>query len=372
VHACCLRIRFFHGRKCCRLPADGAGYSPGLCQAAAALMTARMPDVDQPKQEDIWLGWHARKRLVQLMLAIAALCSSAALCVPFMHLSLVGSGTEAYGLIRSIQLLWESGLYALAVLVVGFSVCFPFAKLAVLLWCTRRGPAGARARWLRVVGTLGKWSMLDAMLVAILLGLTRGQWLVTAVPDIGIPIFVIGILLNMLAGNLVEGAWRPVREKAAPIASPAIGGIWTWSLLILAGLALAGAQFLPTVQIDSFWLRSHSFSLLDLTQSLRQAGSWSLWLLMIVGCFILPWLGWLAHLWLLRATDMSRAHALICRLAHWSMIDVFAFALAIFLLEGRQFIPTALGPGAFLIMAALGLHIAARLVLDRLIARRGA
>lgn len=306
------------------------------------------------------------------MLGLAALCSCTALLVPFLELSLVGSGTESYGLFRSIELLWDSGLYALAVLVVGFSVCFPFAKLAVLAWCTRRGPAAGRARWLRVVGTLGKWSMLDALLVAILLGLTRGQWLITAVPDIGIPLFVIGILLSMLAGNLVEGAWRTEAPPAAPGGIPAVGGAWTWSLLILAGLALAGAQFLPTVQIDSFWLRSHAFSLLDLTQALRQTGSWSLWLLMVAGCFVLPWLGWLAQLWLLHARDPARPQAAIRALSHWSMIDVFALALGIFLLEGRQFIPTALGPGAILLAAALALHIAARLVLGRLLARRSA
>lgn len=332
--------------------------------------------VDGPAtQDDVWSGRSGRRRLVQAMLATGGLCSCAALVVPFLDLHIAGSGAEEYGLLNSIRLLWNSGMQALAVLVIAFSVCFPFAKLAVLAWCTRRGPVGARRAWLHAVERIGKWSMLDALLVAILLGLTRGQWLVGARPLPGIALFVCGILLSMLAGALVSRAWRETPSTAAG-EPPRAGGVWTWTLLVLSGLALGGAQFLPTLHIDSFWLRSHSFSLLDLAQALREAGSWTLWLLMVGGCFVLPWLGWLAQLRLLLAArrddDASRPAAAIGLVAAWSMIDVFAFALGIFLLEGRQFVPTTLGPGAVLLAAALALHVAARIVLARLLAPRAA
>lgn len=338
-------------------------------------MTSPMPEDGPAKQDDAWSGRPGLRRLVQAMLAAGAACSCAALVVPFLDLHIAGSGAEEYGLFNSIRLLWDSGMQALAVLVVAFSVCFPFAKLAVLAWCTRRGPAGRRRAWLHAVERIGKWSMLDALLVAILLGLTRGQWLVGARPLPGIALFVGGILLSMLAGTLVGRAWRvaPAADVDTRIRP---GGAWAWTLLVLSGLALGGAQFLPTLQIDSFWLRSHSFSLLDLAGALREAESWALWLLLAGGCFVLPWLGWLAQLRLLllarNGGDAARPAAAIRLVAAWSMIDVFAFALGIFLLEGRQFVPTTLGPGAVLLAAALALHVAARLVLGRLLSPRAA
>jgi hypothetical protein len=43
-----------------------------------------------------------------------------------------GLSRTAYSLPNSVNMLWDSGLHLLAVLVVAFSVRFPFAKLPVL------------------------------------------------------------------------------------------------------------------------------------------------------------------------------------------------------------------------------------------------
>ncbi len=302
-----------------------------------------------------------------MLLTVAAAANAAALVVPFLDLDMVGSGSEPYGLFRTVGLLWESGLFALAVLVVGFSAVFPFVKLAVLWSCTRRGPATGRTRRLALVESLGKWSMLDALLVAILLALTKGQWLVSAEPRWGIALFVGGIVLSMAAGAVIAAAWPHPAPPAAPVRPPPSGGSHAgrWVLAAVAGLALLGAQVLPTLEIDSFWLRSHSYSLIDMTWAMATQGSWSLAILLALGCIVLPWLRWAALVLALVRPGSRAAHRCFTALGPWTLVDVFALALAIFLLEGSAFVPTGTGPGAALLATFLVLHLLARMALAR-------
>ena len=278
---------------------------------------------------------------------------------------MVGSGSEPYGLFRTVGLLWDSGLIALALLVVGFSAVFPFVKLAVLWSCTVRGPASGRRGRLALVEALGKWSMLDALLVAILLALTKGQWLISAEPRWGIPLFVGAIALSMTAGALITEAWHPTAPPATASATRAPFRAAPWSLAIIAGLSLMGAQFLPTLSIDSFWLTDHSYSLLDITWAMATQGSWSLAALLAIGCLILPWAVWGCLVRALITAHPAAALHQSARLGAWTLIDVFALALAIFLLEGSAFVPTGTGPGAALLVAFLIFHILARWALAR-------
>lgn len=57
--------------------------------------------------------------------------------------------SDTYSLPYPVTLLWQSGVYAIAVLIVAFSICFPFAKLAILAAIMFSFvPARRRASWL--------------------------------------------------------------------------------------------------------------------------------------------------------------------------------------------------------------------------------
>jgi len=102
-----------------------------------------------------------RRRLVLFLLGLSLAGNITALLVPFMNLRIAFT-TEPYSLLSSATMMWNKGLYVLAALVIAFSVVFPFAKLATLIWvasATALGPA------LALVERLGKWSMIDVFLV---------------------------------------------------------------------------------------------------------------------------------------------------------------------------------------------------------------
>jgi paraquat-inducible protein A len=306
----------------------------------------------------------ARRRVIFALLAASLVCNAAAMLSPFMDLR-VGAFSEPYSLTRSVKMMWSQGLYVLAVLVVGFSVFFPFAKIGVLAWVAGgRALDARRRRWLGVVEMLGKWSMLDVFLVCLILTLTSGQIMVGAKPLIGIPLFVAAIFLSMLSGELITGALR--HEVAA---SPHRPSAQTGAYLLLQGIALLGTLALPILRISDWKLADHTYSVLTVVPTLWAKNSPVSAVVVTAFLLLAPLVGWLAtlrHWWQQRAARPSaRSHALANLLQRWSMLDVFGLALAIFLIEGDYLMRTEVRWGAACLVMMLALQKAFQLALAR-------
>lgn len=310
----------------------------------------------------------AKRRLCTALLAVAFVCNVGVFFIPFMRLR-VGLSSDDYTLMRSVEMLWESGLGVLAVLVFGFSVAFPFAKLATLAVVTAAPRITPRHQaWLANVERAGKWSMLDVYLVCLVLTLTSGQVLVGAEPRAGIPLFVAAVLLSLVAGEVLAAAVG--RHPRAPEGKPPRAtGVW----LALAGLALAAAVSLPFLRIDDWLLADRDYGIATLGWTLLREGSWLPGLLawgFLIAAPALQW--WEALRWWLRARRGEHAAALWARravYARWTMLDVFGLALAIFLVEGDYLMTTEVRWGALLLVAALALRQAFDWALDRAAAR---
>jgi uncharacterized paraquat-inducible protein A len=79
---------------------------------------------------DAWDGREPLRIALRILIVGAGLLTAAALAVPFLDLRVVGSGTEPYGLFKTVELLWTSGMRGLAVLVVGFSAILGYGHLS--------------------------------------------------------------------------------------------------------------------------------------------------------------------------------------------------------------------------------------------------
>ncbi len=300
-----------------------------------------------------------------MLLASLAL-NVAALVVPFMDMRKVFS-TEEYSLPRSVQLLWESELYVLAVVVVAFSILFPFAKLGVLaaIVCGRVRPR-RRLPWLEAVGRLGKWSMLDVFLVCLMITLASDQWMVGARPRLGILLFTLAILLSMISGSRIQKRLRaappepPGRRNATSIL--ALGHVLLLALLV-AGIAV------PFLEIDDWRLSDRPISVVGSVHSLWQSGAVVLALVMAAFLVAAPVASGLLSILALWRAHGGRTVGWILRalagVRHYAMLDVFALALGIYLVEGRAFVTTELTWGAFLIVLFLVLHWPASSLVDR-------
>jgi paraquat-inducible protein A len=100
---------------------------------------------------------------------------------------------------------WNSGSWALALIVFTASFLVPLFKLAVvtLLLISVQGHSKRRlllrARLYRLVAVIGRWSMLDVFVVTLMTGLIQIQGFATVHPGAGIAAFAAVVVLTMLA-----------------------------------------------------------------------------------------------------------------------------------------------------------------------------
>lgn len=128
-----------------------------------------------------------------------------ALSLPLMTVEKMVFWKNDYSVITGVHGLWEQGQYALAVILFFFSIVFPVFKLAMLavIWTVRLAERKRQAvlHWL---GILGKWSMLDVFVVAILIVLVKLGPLAKVRPQQGVYWFAAAILLSMITSMYVD------------------------------------------------------------------------------------------------------------------------------------------------------------------------
>lgn len=105
-----------------------------------------------------------------------------------------------YSVWAGVVALWHEGDYALASVLFFFSMIFPVAKLAALavIWFVRLADA-QRTRILHWLAVLGKWSMLDVFVVAILIVLVKLGPMASVTPQQGVYFFCAAIVASMLS-----------------------------------------------------------------------------------------------------------------------------------------------------------------------------
>ena len=120
-----------------------------------------------------------------------------------------------------IVYLWKTNSQALAVIVFVASMVIPASKLLSLAWlltaAQRRSARNAlgRARLYRATAYIGRWSMVDIFVGAVLVGLVQFKAFASIVPGPGAIFFGAVVVLTMLASASFDPrlTWDPVEER---------------------------------------------------------------------------------------------------------------------------------------------------------------
>lgn len=114
-------------------------------------------------------------------------------------------GVQSDTILSGIVYFWISGSYGIAAIIFVASFLVPLFKLAalfILLVTAQRGSdwrRGDRARMYHVIEVIGRWSMLDVFVVALLTGLVQIQGFAQITAGLGIAAFASVVVLTMLA-----------------------------------------------------------------------------------------------------------------------------------------------------------------------------
>lgn len=137
---------------------------------------------------------------------LALVTLSLAVMLPFISMTTLGQ-RRVFSLIGAIVELFRLGQTLIGLVLLVFSVIFPFAKLlAILIATSALAPlsATARRRLHHLAVITGKYSLLDILVVAIMIVLVKFQGVaeVEALP--GTILFCVAIFLSITAGLVVR------------------------------------------------------------------------------------------------------------------------------------------------------------------------
>jgi paraquat-inducible protein A len=137
-------------------------------------------------------------------LTLAVLLLLPANMLPIMNILLFNRG-EPSTIIGGVALLIHHGMYPIAAVVFIASFVIPLGKVAsiivLLLSVQLRWPMDKRRRVMvyRIVEFLGRWSMLDIFVVAVMVGLVQLGQAAVVVPGMGAAAFGATVIFTMLA-----------------------------------------------------------------------------------------------------------------------------------------------------------------------------
>lgn len=168
---------------------------PGHCPRCGAQLEFR-------RTHSVQVSW--------ALVVAAAICYVPANLLPVM-VSNTLSGPEGDTILSGVDLLLSTGSWVLALIVLVASVLVPMGKLLALgfiLISIQRGQPSRqreRARLLRIVRFVGRWSMLDVFVVMVTVALVQLQPLMSVEPGPGVLFFAAVVVLTMIAAEDLDG-----------------------------------------------------------------------------------------------------------------------------------------------------------------------
>jgi paraquat-inducible protein A len=136
------------------------------------------------------------RRLIPFLIAAAALLFGFGVFFPFFHVTKLWVFGDAISVVSGIMTLFEEGEYFLFVVLTLFTLVFPIGKLALLavIWTEREHDLARVRRFHRWVDQLGKWSMLDVFVVAILIVAMKSSSVADLRIGIGLYLFTASVI----------------------------------------------------------------------------------------------------------------------------------------------------------------------------------
>lgn len=197
----------------------------GLVSCEVCGLLSRPAHVDEPGhcprcgEELAFRRRNSIQRTWALIIA-AAICYLPANILPVLTTTSAGS-VEQDTIIGGVVLLYTTGSWPLALIVLIASVMIPLSKLialAYLLITVQRGSIQGnreRARLYRLVEFVGRWSMLDVFVDTFVVALIQFQPLMWVDPGPGVLFFATVVVLTMLAAQSFDPRliWDSSKER---------------------------------------------------------------------------------------------------------------------------------------------------------------
>jgi paraquat-inducible protein A len=139
--------------------------------------------------------------LIVLLLTASLSLFIAGIFLPFTSVTKLWLFENQVSVYRGLIVLWQAGEIFLFLILFVFTVCFPFVKIntMLMLWLYPHLNAESAQRMYHFVSDLGKWSMLDVFVMAILVLTVKSSGVANVQVGGGFFLFFASVMLTQLA-----------------------------------------------------------------------------------------------------------------------------------------------------------------------------
>jgi len=146
-----------------------------------------------------------RSSLILLLTIVALVLLVAGFFAPLFTMSKFFIFNNTVSLYSVLYDLWDEHYFGLFIIIMSFSVLFPMIKI-VMMFYLQMAPSASRQRHKKLINVLelvGKWSMLDVFVVAILLVAIKLGPMADVTVHYGVYVFSSAIIIMMLVSRYI-------------------------------------------------------------------------------------------------------------------------------------------------------------------------
>jgi paraquat-inducible protein A len=146
-------------------------------------------------------------RSIPFLIGAAFLLFATGIFFPFFHVTKFWVFDDAVSVVGGIFTLFKEGEYFLFAVLTLFTLVFPCVKLGLLaiVWLEREHDLAKVRKLHGWVESLGKWSMLDVFVVAILIVAMKSAAVANIHIGLGLYLFTFSVIATQLASAWVAG-----------------------------------------------------------------------------------------------------------------------------------------------------------------------
>lgn len=146
--------------------------------------------------------------IVNLLLVTLVVLFAIGVWAPILTLKKLLFVHNTFSIASGIRQLFSDGQYALFLLLTVFTLILPGCKIVVLFTTWNSPPSTAKQRYVEWLSAIGKWSMLDVFVVAVLIASVKLGAIASIEIHYGLYVFTAAVVLMMLATHFVHRRFR--------------------------------------------------------------------------------------------------------------------------------------------------------------------
>ncbi len=310
-----------------------------------------------------------RRFLLSMAIIAASISLGLGLTLPGIRLTRFYFFSTEYSLVSTVYTLILGNQIFLGTIVFIFSIMLPVFKLGYLVVLTTMPDDILRQyRHVKALEWLGKWSMHDVLVLALMIFFIKSQGVYDAKSLSGVYFFTAAVLLMILAYTWLnrlslQGAASSSQASEPVTGSPLRGSTPAWRnfllalFILVAAICFALGVILPSIRFTTVYVWTNEHSIATILWALYHNQEW--FLCSVIGIFsvVFPFLKLLYLLTLCLSPSLSgefrqKPITAIEWLGRYSMTDVMVLALMIFYMNSSGYTEARVMPGIYCFAAS--------------------